>query len=645
MALSPTLSSEDVASDWKEALEDLREPSEHAIFNLVTIARENMDHAQAISEVTVNHIKTVKSPQAKLNAFYVMDAIVKRVRSPYTMYFGHQLFSLYMGAYTTMDNQHRHLMDKLFETWIAPVPGSLTPEPVFDELYTKPIRNALAKWRSAIQPQQASHRLPARPPPQGGYPPNQQSGYRATPPPQNYRFPVPDNGRIPSPGPRGPLPTQYPNYPPTLQPTPTSYANFPPPTPPQPAYPYSQPPLPQTSTQTQYPGYYGTAPVQYPPAAPPTITQDQLRATLQTVMQNAAEDYKKSPLPQTANLLRTLDGIRQVLDQQRLPQDQVESINREVSRIGAAFMPKPQDNQLSPDQLIAALLGGPSQAPAITSTPIVAPPVLAISTPPMPMPNVAPAPAATSLFDQLQAAGLLHSLVPTPTPPTPTISWQSGPNLFDPASLKIKRPELVNQLYEAKPDQCRQCGRRFAATAAGKEQKAKHLDWHFHTNSRVAESSKSVINRSWYIDEGAWIAYREDKDGLPTQTDARGSKSSNAAKQDPKSRWVPIPTDPSQANTLCAICMEKFEKMWSKEADQPVWIDAVKVGPKYLHASCFEEVNKSSVRTIATPSMASVAMARTSSAQSARSTPDRVLGKRKAEDFAGGNSRRKSPRV
>ena len=59
MALSPTFSSEDVANDWKEALEDLREASEHAIYNLVTIARENLAHAQAISRVTINHIKNV----------------------------------------------------------------------------------------------------------------------------------------------------------------------------------------------------------------------------------------------------------------------------------------------------------------------------------------------------------------------------------------------------------------------------------------------------------------------------------------------------------------------------------------------------------------------------------------------------------
>jgi hypothetical protein len=42
---------------------------------------------------------------------------------------------------------------------------------------------------------------------------------------------------------------------------------------------------------------------------------------------------------------------------------------------------------------------------------------------------------------------------------------------------------------------------RFASTEEGRKQKANHLDWHFKTNSRVADSQKSAVNRSWYIDE------------------------------------------------------------------------------------------------------------------------------------------------
>ncbi len=69
--------------------------------------------------------------------------------------------------------------------------------------------------------------------------------------------------------------------------------------------------------------------------------------------------------------------------------------------------------------------------------------------------------------------------------------------------LTLVRPRihLVSALYEARPNQCSTCGRRFLATAEGKEKKARHLDWHFRTNQRLADSAKRGQNRSWYVDE------------------------------------------------------------------------------------------------------------------------------------------------
>lgn len=45
------------------------------------------------------------------------------------------------------------------------------------------------------------------------------------------------------------------------------------------------------------------------------------------------------------------------------------------------------------------------------------------------------------------------------------------------------------------------CGRRFLATEEGREKKARHLDWHFRTNQRLADSAKRGQSRSWYVDE------------------------------------------------------------------------------------------------------------------------------------------------
>lgn len=61
--------------------------------------------------------------------------------------------------------------------------------------------------------------------------------------------------------------------------------------------------------------------------------------------------------------------------------------------------------------------------------------------------------------------------------------------------------ELVAQLYDTQPNQCRTCGRRFLATDEAREKKARHLDWHFRTNQRMAEAAKRGQSRSWYVDE------------------------------------------------------------------------------------------------------------------------------------------------
>ena len=63
------------------------------------------------------------------------------------------------------------------------------------------------------------------------------------------------------------------------------------------------------------------------------------------------------------------------------------------------------------------------------------------------------------------------------------------------------RPHLISSLYEARSNRCGTCGRRFLATDEGKEKKARHLDWHFKTNQRMAEAAKRGQNRSWYVDE------------------------------------------------------------------------------------------------------------------------------------------------
>lgn len=51
--------SDEVAEDYKSSLEDLTTNDRFQISNLTVIAKENTEHAEAISNVLENHIQSV----------------------------------------------------------------------------------------------------------------------------------------------------------------------------------------------------------------------------------------------------------------------------------------------------------------------------------------------------------------------------------------------------------------------------------------------------------------------------------------------------------------------------------------------------------------------------------------------------------
>lgn len=57
--MSSALPSDEVAEDYKNSLEDLTTNDRFQISNLTVIAKENTEHAMAISRVLENHIRSV----------------------------------------------------------------------------------------------------------------------------------------------------------------------------------------------------------------------------------------------------------------------------------------------------------------------------------------------------------------------------------------------------------------------------------------------------------------------------------------------------------------------------------------------------------------------------------------------------------
>lgn len=71
LKMSGTVSSDEVAEDYKGSLEDLVNNDRYQISNLTLIAKENVEHAEAIARVLQNHISRVSASPilaAKLTA-------------------------------------------------------------------------------------------------------------------------------------------------------------------------------------------------------------------------------------------------------------------------------------------------------------------------------------------------------------------------------------------------------------------------------------------------------------------------------------------------------------------------------------------------------------------------------------------------
>jgi hypothetical protein len=74
--MSSGLASDEVAEDYKNSLEDLTFNSRWEISNLTVIAKENMDHALAISRVIENHIKSVRNLSLLMSNFNLNDRVL-----------------------------------------------------------------------------------------------------------------------------------------------------------------------------------------------------------------------------------------------------------------------------------------------------------------------------------------------------------------------------------------------------------------------------------------------------------------------------------------------------------------------------------------------------------------------------------------
>lgn len=668
--------SDEVAEDFRVALDDLTMNSRYEIGNLTVIAKENTEHALAIAEALKEHIKKI-GPTRKLPALYLLDSIAKNVGTPYTLFFGRQLFATFMESYALVDGNTRRKMEEMLKTWKEPVPGSIDPRPVFSLDVIRPIENALLKARtSAIQANQQNARSQhlARVP--GVAAPKRNT---PTPPTQQrYGQNAPQNFAQPQ-GLSQPAPPQAHN---SRQGTPqqfgvqqqnSAYAGGQ-------SRDFQQQPAPSYQTPP-----VGTASWQQPASQGqsyrvPDSSIDTLNRDIGNLIDASKVEFAQNPFDGSIqSKLKALLDLQGILTSRNLPAEQIALIKERVQVLSASIKPQPAPQavqapvnvpQQSAQPTLASLFGGqgaalaallaksgqiqngapaasPSLQPGIPQSNVSQTPYPQVVQPPKP---VTPAPQASSLLDQLRAAGLLPSATPVvPPPPTlpnlpnpsqlamlagrfpggfppppplhshspiPFAGMQWPPSLandvqLSAASLKIPRPHLIISLYESLGIPCSQCGRRFKNDAEGKKKKTAHMDWHFKVNQRMVDAEKRGQHRSWFVDELDWIKSREvDEEHLATSSEVAAAKEAADKSKTPKLKWIPVPNDPVLAQSLCPICQEKFEMKWLDDAQEWVWIDAVQVGSRIYHASCHSDAK------------------RDGSVQ-----PEPVLGKRKNEDL------------
>ena len=630
----------------------------------------------------------------------MLDSVVKNVGTPYTVYLGRNLYSTFMEAYVLVDATTRRNMEAMLKTWKEKVPGSMDPRPVFPSDIVRPIDNALLKAKTAalqsnrsLHPQQQYRNTPTppqqngvfgAPPPQSQLHPYSEYAARQVRRVRPQLFPrldahvcrqLPNSQFAHSPLQQTPMQVQQQQQTVSMQQfteveslkrdimalisgRQTQFGANPSdqglqnqlkallqlqlvvsstnlnsdalsqvrasierlagagPTPSHPTtqpdtLPQWHPPPPISQPQSLPPpaaSYYHTTSSQ-PPKPPPMITPAALSG-LQALLANG----HKPSTPQMRAAAPALQGATH-------------------SQLNNLQMQTASQSTVNGAELIASLAKSGLLPNPLPPKPAPPPPVFA--------PNICVPPAQQSTAELLKS---LQSILPPPPhagapSQTPGLPLNPG-NPFIPitnAALKSFRPELVRSLYEAQPNQCGNCGRRFLATEQGRAKKDRHLDWHFRTNQRMADpATNRGQHRNWYISELDWVKLTDFDPSTTSAADA-AAPAIQAAKQQqsPTEKWMRAPAGVTKST--CNVCFEEMKSSYSEEIQDWIFTNATVNGGKIVHAACLAEMVKGQQGAL---SLAAALGADATGQKQRSATPDSSLGKRKPETTLAGEGTR-----
>ena len=182
---------------------------------------------------------------------------------------------------------------------------------------------------------------------------------------------------------------------------------------------------------------------------------------------------------------------------------------------------------------------------------------------------------------------------------------------LEPESLKHRRPELIDKLYEGL--QCTSCSLRFNIdTSEAKLKYSKHLDWHFRKN-RKNRNKTVATSREWYYPLDQWLEFKEinldfdDRPDILEQTVRSNSNSKlkfklsgfklNGGNLDHSKKEV-IKANSDDSLNKCSTCFERFQQQWCDDADEWQLVNATIVDGNYYHPTCLIDKSNESIKQI-----------------------------------------------
>ncbi|UYV74479.1 hypothetical protein LAZ67_11003638 [Cordylochernes scorpioides] len=171
----------------------------------------------------------------------------------------------------------------------------------------------------------------------------------------------------------------------------------------------------------------------------------------------------------------------------------------------------------------------------------------------------------STLYNKLVDCGIITKTSSAP---------KEVPLTFDPKDFRVKRPQLIVQLYSGMS--CSSCGLRLKKTSAYKD----HLDWHFRINRR--ENQRKSYSRPWFYRLEDWNKFVDTEDTKPCFFMEEEKKACPEPKQMPS-------VLANDSRNRCTTCWEIFDTVWQEELEEWHFQNAVLHDDLYFHPSCLDD--------------------------------------------------------